>query len=92
MWCVEMLERVIAAAEHELIRAGVMPDREPVVEHLVAGLHHQVIALGIRQPVDFEREEFAQMVFGQVVSAPGVEIALRSHVRSQVDARDRSSD
>ena len=52
---VEALERVIAAALHVLERAAVERDRLAIVEHLVAGLDEQEVALGPRDARDRER-------------------------------------
>src|SRR5256885_8845878 len=57
----EILEGVVAAAPHVLPCAGVVRERDAVVEHLVAGLEQQEIALRPRDARHGQRAQLRKM-------------------------------
>ena len=57
----ELRERVVAAALHVLVRAAVIRDGLAIVEHLVAGLDQQEVALGTRDARDRERAQLVEV-------------------------------
>src|SRR5467141_2355258 len=80
------LQAVIASLRDDLFRARIPGDGLAVVEHLVAGLDQQQVALR-RDALGIEVLPFTQISFGQLVRLTGVEILLRTEVAAKSRVR-----
>src|SRR5437879_6230236 len=78
------LQAVIASLRHDLFRARIPGDGVAIVEHLVAGLDQQQIALR-RDALGIEVPPFAQMSFRQFVRCPAVGVRLGTEVGAKFD-------
>ena len=74
---------VVAAVFDDLRGACVVGDGVAVVEHLVAGLRQQQIALGLRDGGNVECREFGQMRLGKFPLLAAVPVGLRAKCGAQ---------
>ena len=74
---------MVAAVDHDVLRAAVHLHRITIVEHFVAGLDHQEVALR-RNRCDFERAQLGDMLQGEIVFFAAMKILLAANV-STVD-------
>src|SRR5215831_14952183 len=85
-------QRMVAAFDHDLPRAGVLPDRLAVVEHLVARLDEQQIALRVNRRC-IERLPLFEVLARKLVLLAGVEVALEAEIALEIPLRlDRGID
>jgi hypothetical protein len=81
---------VVAAFEHGLAGAGVVGDGGAVVEHLVAGLDHQPVALGAGDGGHVDGAQRVDVGGGEVEGLAGVHVGLGAEVVRQGQGRQHA--
>src|SRR3954471_7544256 len=85
-------QAVIAAFDHDPLRARVALQRLAIVEHLVAGFYQQQVARW-RYPRRIEFAPFLEVCRGEFVRLAGVQVLLRTEIGGESDMRlDRRID
>ena len=79
---------MVAALEHGLSRAGVFVHRVAVVEHLVAGLDQQPVALRPADRGHLERTQLVDVAAGEFEALAGIHVVLGADIGAEFERGD----